>query len=71
MSVSKHVVNFYLMQGPNENVPLSKEQGTWKGKIGLQKEYFIQKTEITPKRLEIAIHNVNKSSLKIKFYIYI
>jgi hypothetical protein len=30
MSVSKHVVNFYLMQGPNENIPLSKE-------------YFIQK----------------------------
>jgi hypothetical protein len=58
MSVSKHVVNFYLMQGPNENVPLSKE-------------YFIQKTEITPKRLEIAIHNVDKSGLKIKFYIYI
>jgi hypothetical protein len=36
-----------------------------------EKEYFIQKIEITPKRLEIGIHNVNKSSLKIKFYIYI
>jgi hypothetical protein len=35
-----------------------------------KKEYFIQKIEITPKRLEIGIHNVNKSDLKIKFYIY-
>jgi hypothetical protein len=26
MSVSKHVVNFYLMQHPNENLPLSKEK---------------------------------------------
>jgi hypothetical protein len=34
-------------------------------------EYFIQKIEIAPKRLEIDIHNVNKSELKIKFYIYI
>jgi hypothetical protein len=29
------------------------------------------KIEITPKRLEIRIHNVNKSGLKIKFYIYV
>jgi hypothetical protein len=36
-----------------------------------KKEYFIQIIEITPKRLEIGIHNVNKSGLKIKFYIYI
>jgi hypothetical protein len=34
-----------------------------------EKEYFIQKIEITLKRLEIGIHNVNKSGLKIKFYI--
>jgi hypothetical protein len=32
--------------------------------IGYKKEYFIQKIEITPKRLQI-IHNVNKSGLKI------
>jgi hypothetical protein len=32
---------------------------------------LIQKIEITPKRLEIGIHNVNKSGLKIKFYIHI
>jgi hypothetical protein len=36
-----------------------------------KKEYFSQKIEITPKGLEIGIHNVNKSGLKIKFYIYI
>jgi hypothetical protein len=36
-----------------------------------KKEYFIQKMEITPKRLQIGIHNVNKSNLKILFYIYI
>jgi hypothetical protein len=30
-----------------------------------KKEYFIQKIEITPKRLQIGIHNVNKSGLKI------
>jgi hypothetical protein len=36
-----------------------------------KKAYFIQKIEITPKRLGIGIHNVNKSDLKIKFYIYI
>jgi hypothetical protein len=29
------------------------------------KKYFIQKIEITPKRLQIGIHNVNKSCLKI------
>jgi hypothetical protein len=36
-----------------------------------KKEYFIQKIEITVKRLEIGIHNVNKSGFKMKFYIYI
>jgi hypothetical protein len=30
-----------------------------------KREYFIQKIEITPKRLQIGIHNVNKSGLKI------
>jgi hypothetical protein len=40
-------------------------------KIAYKKEYFIQKIEITPKRLQIGIHNVNKSGLKIKFYIHI
>jgi hypothetical protein len=29
--------------------------------------YFIQKIEITPKQLGMGIHNVYKSSLKIKF----
>jgi hypothetical protein len=29
-----------------------------------KKEYFIQKIEITPKRLGIGLHNVNKSDLK-------
>jgi predicted transport protein len=35
--------------------------------IAYKKEYFIQKIEITPKRLQIRvrIHNVNKSGLKI------
>jgi hypothetical protein len=33
--------------------------------IAYKKEYFIQKIEITPKRLQIGIHNVNKSRLKI------
>jgi hypothetical protein len=33
MSVSKHVVNIYLMQSFNQNVLLSKEEGTWKRKI--------------------------------------
>jgi hypothetical protein len=28
------------------------------------KKYFIQKIEITPKRLQIGIHNVNKSGIK-------
>jgi hypothetical protein len=36
-----------------------------------KKEYFIQKIEITVKRLEIGIDNVNKSGFKMKFYIYI
>jgi hypothetical protein len=36
-----------------------------------EKEYSIQKIEITPKRLEIGIHNVNKSGLRTKLYIYI
>jgi hypothetical protein len=26
MIVSKHVVNIYLMQSPNQNLPLSKEK---------------------------------------------
>jgi hypothetical protein len=30
MSVNKHVVNIYLMQSPNQNLPLSKEEGIWK-----------------------------------------
>jgi hypothetical protein len=30
-----------------------------------KKLYFFQKIEITPKRLQIGIHNVNKSGLKI------
>jgi hypothetical protein len=34
MIVSKHVVNIYLMQSPNQNLPLSKEEGIWKSKIG-------------------------------------
>jgi hypothetical protein len=33
--VSKHVVNIYLMQGPNQNLLLSKEEGIWKRKIGV------------------------------------
>jgi hypothetical protein len=33
--------------------------------IAYKKEYFIQKIEITPKRLQIGIHNVNKCGLKI------
>jgi hypothetical protein len=35
MIVSKHVVNSYLMQSPNQNLPLSKEEGIWKRKIGV------------------------------------
>jgi hypothetical protein len=35
-----------------------------------KKENFTQKIEITPKRLEIVIRNVNKSGHKIKSYIY-
>jgi propanediol dehydratase small subunit len=34
----------------------------------LHKKYYIQKIEITPKRLKIGIHNVNKSGLAINFY---
>jgi hypothetical protein len=34
MTVSKHVVNIYLMQSSNKNPPLSKEEGIWKRKIG-------------------------------------
>jgi hypothetical protein len=33
--------------------------------LDYKKCYFIQKIEITPKRLQIGIHNVNKSGLKI------
>jgi hypothetical protein len=33
--------------------------------IDYKKLYFIQKIEIRPKRLQIGIHNVNKSGLKI------
>jgi hypothetical protein len=33
--------------------------------IADKKEYFIQKIEITPKRLQIGINNLNKSGLKI------
>jgi hypothetical protein len=33
--------------------------------IAYKKEYFIQKIKITPKRLQLGIHNVNKSGLKI------
>jgi hypothetical protein len=35
MIVSKHVVNIYLKQSSNQNLPLSKEEGIWKGKIGV------------------------------------
>jgi hypothetical protein len=35
-----------------------------------KKKKIYSKNKITPKRLEIGIHNVNKG-LKIKFYIYI
>jgi hypothetical protein len=34
MIVSKHVVNIYLKQSPNQNLPLSKEEDIWKRKIG-------------------------------------
>jgi hypothetical protein len=33
--------------------------------IAYKKKYFIYKIEITPKRLQIGIHNVNKNCLKI------
>jgi hypothetical protein len=29
MSVSKHVVNIYLMQSPSQNLPLSKKEGRY------------------------------------------
>jgi hypothetical protein len=35
MIVSKHVVNIYLMQSSNQNLPLSKEEDIWKRKIGV------------------------------------
>jgi hypothetical protein len=35
MSVSKHVVNIYLTQSPNQNLPLSKEEDICKRKIGV------------------------------------
>jgi hypothetical protein len=35
--------------------------------IAYKKEYFIQKIEITPKRLQIGIHNVLKVALKFNF----
>jgi hypothetical protein len=31
--------------------------------IAYKKEYFIQKIEITPKRLHIGTHNVNKGAI--------
>jgi hypothetical protein len=34
-TVSKHVVNIYLMQSSNQNLPLSKEEDIWKRKIGV------------------------------------
>jgi hypothetical protein len=37
--------------------------------LDIKKEYFIQKIEIRPQRLEIGIFNVNKSGLKIKFLV--
>jgi hypothetical protein len=33
--------------------------------IAYKKEYFIQKIKITTERLQLGIHNVNKSGLKI------
>jgi hypothetical protein len=35
MIVSKHVVNIYLMQSSNQTLPLSKEEGISKRKIGV------------------------------------
>jgi hypothetical protein len=35
MSVSKQVVNVYLMQDPNKNLALSKEEGIWKRELGV------------------------------------
>jgi hypothetical protein len=37
---NKHVVNIYLMQSPKQNLPLSKEKGTWKRKIGVQNKFL-------------------------------
>jgi hypothetical protein len=31
----KHVVDINLMRSPNQNLPLSKEEGIWKRKIGV------------------------------------
>jgi hypothetical protein len=39
--------------------------------VFVEKQYFIQNIEIMPKRLKIDIHDVHKSGLRIKFYIYI
>jgi hypothetical protein len=36
-----------------------------------KEEYFIQKIEITPRRLGVGIHNVIRGGLRIEFYIYI
>jgi hypothetical protein len=58
---------YYLLQDDF----LIKIQNKIKQLLDKKKEYFIQKIEITPKRLEVGIHTVNKSGLRIKFYIYI
>jgi alanyl-tRNA synthetase len=59
-----YISSTYLLQ-----CDLKKKKNQIKQLLNKEKEYFIEKIEITPKRLEIGIHNVNKSGLQIKFYI--
>jgi hypothetical protein len=40
MIVNKHVVNIYLMQSSNQNLPLSKEEVIWKRKIGVLNKFL-------------------------------
>jgi hypothetical protein len=63
MSVSKHVVNIYFMQSLNQNLPLSKEEGIWKRKIGVYISYKCSSSELCICKSTFNLVTLQKSHL--------
>jgi predicted nucleotidyltransferase len=66
MIVSRHVVNIHLMQSPNQNLRLSKEEDIWKRKIGVQNKFLHCQLEYCQKKRECVVKTHDRSETFVR-----